>query len=180
MKKISVLLGILILSSCKNTTNFIQKEQIKKAKVSLESKSNSNVTGKVLFVQKNNVVTMEVLAEGLPQGNYAIHIHEKSDCSSPDGTSAGAHWNPTHQPHGKWGSEKGYHKGDIGNITATKNGKAKLTFKTDEWCLGCGDETKDLIGHSVIIHQKEDDFKTQPTGNAGGRVSCGGIIEILK
>ena len=69
------------------------------------------------------------------------------------------------------------HKGDIGNIEADENGIAKLLMKTDEWCIGCGDEKKDILGKSIIVHQGADDFVSQPSGNAGARISCGGIIE---
>jgi len=107
---------------------------------------------------------------------HAIHIHEKSDCSSDDGKSTGGHWNPTGTSHGKWGSPDGFHKGDIGNLTADENGKATVTLKTDLWCVGCQDDTKNVVGKAIIVHSGEDDFTTQPTGAAGGRISCGGII----
>tara|TARA_R110000868_G_scaffold291085_5_gene551452 strand:+ start:3272 stop:3844 length:573 start_codon:yes stop_codon:yes gene_type:complete len=146
-------------------------------KIALEPKSDSNVSGTVTFTQENGSVTMVAEMEGLTEGAHAIHIHEKADCSSPDGKSTGGHWNPTAQPHGKWGSPEGYHKGDIGNFTASADGKGSITFTTDEWCIGCGDETKDIIGKGVIVHAGTDDFTTQPTGDAGGRVSCAGIIK---
>ena len=149
----------------------------KEVTVKLEPKSDSNVMGTVVFKEENGMVTMTANLEGLSEGPHAIHLHEKSDCSAPDGTSTGGHWNPTGQPHGKWGSAEGYHKGDIGNIEAGADGKATLTFSTDEWCIGCGDPNKDIMGKGIIVHQGIDDFVTQPTGNAGGRVACGGIIE---
>ena len=120
---------------------------------------------------------MTAVFSGLAEGEHAVHLHEKSDCSAEDGSSAGGHWNPTAQPHGAWGDEAGYHKGDIGNFTANANGVGTITFVTDEWCIGCGDDTKDIIGKSVIVHQGTDDFKSQPSGAAGARVSCGGIIQ---
>jgi Cu-Zn family superoxide dismutase len=55
------------------------------------------------------------------------------------------HWNPTHTKHGKW-TDAEHHKGDIGNITADEKGNATMTLKTTEWCIGCGDETKDILG----------------------------------
>jgi len=146
-------------------------------KIELEPKSDSNVSGTVTFTQENGVVTMVAEMEGLTEGVHAIHIHEKADCSSPDGKSTGGHWNPTLQPHGKWGATTGYHKGDIGNFTADASGKGSITFSTDEWCMGCGDETKDIVGKGVIVHVGTDDFTTQPTGDAGGRISCAGIIK---
>lgn len=143
----------------------------------LESKSESKATGKVEFSETNGTVKLEVKLSGLTPGEHAVHIHEKADCSSPDGKSAGGHWNPTMAPHGKWGAAEGYHKGDIGNVIADENGTASISMETDEWCIGCGDEKKDILGKAIIVHQGTDDFTTQPTGNAGGRVSCGGIIE---
>jgi Cu-Zn family superoxide dismutase len=120
---------------------------------------------------------MVVDVSGLTEGEHAIHLHEKADCSAEDGTSAGGHWNPTNQPHGKWGSPEGYHKGDIGNFMADTDGNGTITMTTDEWCIGCEDTNKDILGKGIIIHEGVDDFTTQPTGDAGGRVSCGGIIQ---
>jgi Cu-Zn family superoxide dismutase len=145
--------------------------------VKLESKSESGVTGNVFFKEANGLVTMTAILNGLTEGTHAIHIHEKADCSAADGTSSGGHWNPTAQPHGKWGSEDGYHKGDRGNFEASADGKGSITMSTNEWCIGCGDANKDILGKAIIVHQGTDDFVTQPTGNAGGRVSCGGIIQ---
>lgn len=151
--------------------------ETKKIKVRLEPKSKSNVSGNVLFKEVDGIVSMVAVFDGLSEGEHAIHLHEKADCSAEDGTSSGGHWNPTAQPHGKWGSAEGYHKGDIGNFTADAKGHGTISFSTDEWCIGCGDPSKDILGKAVIVHQGTDDFTTQPTGNAGGRVSCGGIIE---
>jgi len=145
--------------------------------VALNSKSGSNVTGNVIFEQNGNLVTMVAALSGLDAGMHAIHLHAKSDCSSDDGKSTGGHWNPTAQPHGEWGSSNGYHKGDIGNVTASEDGRATKTIVTDEWCIGCGDENKDILGKAVIVHQGIDDFTSQPSGAAGTRVSCGGVIE---
>ena len=193
MKKTSIftLAFIMVLTlACKNTQKepeqkteetTTKKEEvtsnIKVIKFTLEPKSDSNVSGTVTFTEENGLVTMVAEMEGLTEGAHAIHIHEKADCSSPDGKSTGGHWNPTAQPHGQWGAEEGYHKGDIGNFTADASGKGSITFATDQWCIGCGDETKDILGKAVIVHAGTDDYVTQPTGDAGGRVSCAGIIQ---
>lgn len=165
-------------TTTKNTTtrpdNFEDK---KKVMLKLEAKSKSNVSGSVVFKQDKGLVTMVAVMNGLSEGEHAIHLHEKADCTSDDGTSSGGHWNPTGQPHGKWGATSGYHKGDIGNFTANADGNATITKTTDEWCIGCGDETKDILGKAVIVHQGVDDFTSQPSGAAGSRISCGGIIE---
>jgi len=149
----------------------------KNVSVFLESKSGSEAKGSLIFTESNGLVYLAAKFVGLTPGTHAIHIHETADCTSPDGKSAGGHWNPTFQNHGKWGDKNGYHKGDIGNIEADEYGYAKLEMKTDEWCIGCGDENKDILGKAIIVHQGTDDFITQPTGAAGARVSCGGIIQ---
>jgi Cu-Zn family superoxide dismutase len=108
---------------------------------------------------------------------HAIHLHEKADCSSEDGKSTGGHWNPTFEQHGSWGSDQGYHRGDIGNFSVDENGNATVEFETDLWCLTCDDETKNIKGKAVIVHQGEDDLISQPSGAAGSRIICGAIIE---
>lgn len=148
-----------------------------KAAAKLESRSGSSVSGKAVFHAKDGKVTMEIEVEGLTPGEHAVHLHEKGDCSAPDATSAGGHWNPTAEAHGKWGTAP-YHHGDIGNLVAGADGKAKLEFSTDLWSIG-GDPAHDVVGHAVIVHAGVDDFKTQPTGNAGGRVACG-VIAVEK
>jgi Cu-Zn family superoxide dismutase len=171
MKKgiLILLAGLLLISvSCSGE---------KEIKFDLEAKSDSKVTGVVTFKEADGKVTMTAIMEGLTPGIHAIHIHDKADCSSADGKSTGGHWNPTAQPHAKWGAQKGYHKGDIGNFTAEANGQATITFSTNEWCIGCDDETKNIVGKAIIVHQGTDDFVSQPSGAAGKRVSCGGIIQ---
>lgn len=159
------------------TIDMVKESASKTVSLTLESKSESTAIGKAEFSENNGMVSFDMKLSGLTPGTHAVHIHEKADCSSPDGKSAGGHWNPTMEKHGKWGDADGFHKGDIGNVTADENGAAKISMETDEWCIGCDDETKNILGKAIIVHQGVDDYTTQPTGDAGGRVSCGGIIE---
>jgi len=153
-------------------------EEVNTIKFMMEPKSDSNVKGTVTFTEADGKVNMVAMLSGLSAGEHAIHIHDKADCSSADGKSTGGHWNPTNTPHGKWGAEEGYHKGDIGNFTAGADGLATVEFDAkDAWCIGCDDETKNILGKGVIVHQGVDDFTSQPSGAAGARVSCTGIIE---
>ncbi|WP_282079474.1 superoxide dismutase family protein [Aquimarina algiphila] len=166
-----------------NTTETVEtvekKEEDKTITLSfaLEPKSDSKVSGKVTFTESEGMVNMVADLTGLSEGEHAIHIHEKADCSSPDGKSTGGHWNPTMEPHGKWGVKEGYHKGDIGNFKADADGTGSITFATNEWCIGCDDDKKNIVGKAIIVHQGTDDFTSQPSGAAGSRVSCGGIIQ---
>lgn len=153
------------------------EENIEVVKFKMEPKSGSSVSGEVSFTEEDGEITMVATFSGLSQGEHAIHLHEKADCSSEDGKSTGGHWNPTMEPHGKWGAEEGFHKGDIGNFEADENGNGSITFTTDQWCLGCEDDKKNVIGKAVIVHQGVDDFTSQPSGAAGARISCTGIIQ---
>ncbi len=168
MKKI-LLLFILtaLLSGC-------QRSQLE---IGLNPKSGSNAVGFALLSEKNGLVKLSVTVRGLEQGTHAIHLHEKADCSSDDGKSTGGHWNPTFAPHGKWGDNKGYHKGDIGNFEVGTDGIGRIYFETNQWCMGCEDKTKDILGKAIIVHQGADDFVSQPSGAAGARISCAGILE---
>jgi Cu-Zn family superoxide dismutase len=174
MKKLllSSFVVIAIVIGCK-TAGTSQKNQLK---LDFLSKSGSNVNGTAEFSEKNGKVTVTAKISGLKPGVHAIHIHEKADCSAADASSAGGHWNPTFKKHGKWGSAE-HHKGDIGNFTADASGNGQITLSTDEWCIGCGDTNKDILGKGLIVHEGADDFTTQPTGNAGGRVACTAIIK---
>jgi len=175
MKKIIVSFAIItaLFIGCKTNT---KSNDAKDLTITLEPKSNTKVAGTATFTEKNGKVTFLAKISGLTPGVHAIHIHEKSDCTAADGSSAGGHWNPTFKKHGKWGVEE-YHKGDIGNFTADAQGNGTITLTTDEWCIGCEDESKNVLGKGLIVHQGADDFKTQPTGDAGGRVACAGIIK---
>lgn len=155
------------------------KEEVmaKNITFTMEPKSASDVKGEVSFNEVGGTVAMTGTFSGLSEGEHAIHIHQTADCSSDDGTSTGGHWNPTNEPHGAWGAEEGYHKGDIGNFTADAEGNATVSFSTDQWCIGCDDENKNIVGKAVIVHQGVDDFTSQPSGAAGARISCTGIIE---
>lgn len=179
MKKIifSIIVILAIIIGCKTTTNSgstSQKSNL--VNIKFESKSGSKATGEASFREKNGKVTFKAKLSGLKPGIHAIHIHEKADCSAADASSAGGHWNPTFKKHGKWGSAE-YHKGDIGNFTTDEFGNGTITLTTDQWCVGCGDPTKDILGKGLIVHEKADDYVTQPTGDAGGRVACTAIIQ---
>lgn len=175
MKKLIISFAIItvLIIGCKTNT---KSGDAKILTITLEPKSNSTVSGTATFTEKNGKVTFVAKMAGLQPGVHAIHIHEKSDCTATDGSSAGGHWNPTFKKHGKWGVGE-YHKGDIGNFTADDKGNGTITMTTDEWCIGCEDETKNILGKGLIVHQGTDDFTTQPSGNAGARVACSGIIK---
>lgn len=175
MKKIVFSFAVIVALAigCKTSSN---SNDTKKLVLLFEPKSDSNVSGTATFIEKNGKVSFVAKLAGLQPGVHAIHIHEKSDCSAADGSSAGGHWNPTFKKHGKWGVGE-YHKGDIGNFTADANGNGTISLITDEWNMGSGDPTKDILGKGLIVHQGADDFVSQPSGDAGARVACSAIIK---
>ena len=172
MKKTYFLLLTLILISLLGC----QEIKVEKIKINLNAKSNSKTSGEVSLTERNGVVTLEANIYGLEPGTHAIHLHDKADCSSYDGKSTGGHWNPTFEPHGAWQNDTGFHRGDIGNFEANNQGYGMIKFSTDLWCIGCEDPVKNILGKAVIVHKGADDLTSQPSGAAGARVSCAGII----
>jgi len=136
----------------------------------------SKVRGLVRFSQTGQQVRIVAQIEGLaPGGKHAIHIHEYGDCSSPDGMSAGGHYNPENHPHGLPDQEP-RHAGDFGNLQANDKGIARLELAVNN--LSIAGHHNPIIGRAVIIHAKPDDGG-QPVGNAGGRIACG-VIGLAK
>jgi Cu-Zn family superoxide dismutase len=140
-----------------------------KAIAVLHPASNSHVHGWVTFTQMDGYVEVKGVVEGLTPGKHGFHIHEFGDFSSPDAMSTGGHFNPGHKQHGSPDDEN-RHAGDFGNITADDSGKATIEFKDKVLALSGHDS---IIGRAVIVHEKADDLKTQPSGNAGARFACG-------
>lgn len=142
------------------------------ATATLESRSGSAVTGSVRFFAVADGVRVSASVRGLPSnGEHGFHVHENGDCSSPDAMSAGGHFNPHGHPHGPQGAAR--HAGDMPSLKADATGRAETTFLLSGVGLGSG--PADLKGKAVIVHAKPDDYRTQPTGNAGGRLACGVI-----
>jgi len=154
---------------------FVQGAEPTKAIAVLHSTSGSSVTGTVTFTASGDSVKVVADISGLTPGKHGFHIHEFGDCSSTDGKSAGGHFNPTNHQHGAPDATD-RHEGDLGNIEADASGKVHLDI-TDKVLKMTGAES--IIGHAVIVHEKADDMKTQPTGDAGGRLACG-VIGVAK
>jgi len=144
-----------------------------RAEARLAPTQGNKVSGTVTFVQSG--AKMKVFAEvsGLTPGLHGFHIHEKGDCSAPDGTSAGGHFNPTGKPHGS-PEQADHHAGDLLQLVADANGNARQVSYIEGPTLGDGPEN--IIGRSVIVHAAPDDYKTQPTGNSGARQACGVVV----
>jgi len=135
----------------------------------------NEVKGNVTFKVVDGVLRVSGQLSGLkPNTEHGFHIHEKGDCSAPDGSSAGGHFNPGQSQHGNVSADP-HHGGDMPNIKSDAQGNATVDGPVSSNVnIGKGDDF-DISGHAVIVHADPDDYKTQPTGNAGGRLACGVI-----
>lgn len=142
------------------------------ARATIEAKSGSTVTGTATFTEVSGGVKVAVHVENAPPGTHGLHIHEKGDCSDPEAKSAGGHFNPGNMQHAG-PHDAQHHAGDLGNIEVKADGTGDLEITTDMLTVKPGPNS--VVGRAVVFHEKADDFKTQPTGNAGGRLGCGVI-----
>ncbi len=146
-----------------------------KAVAVLASAPGDDVAGTIWFVKAAGGVHVKARITGLAPGTHGFHIHEFGDCSAADFTSAGGHFNPMTQPHGA-PNAAARHVGDLGNVTAGADGVATIDM-TDKQLAFSG--AHGIVGRAVVVHAKADDLKTQPTGDAGGRLGCG-VIGVAK
>ena len=135
------------------------------------SPTTGNATGgSVSFRQSGDKVVVTGEVRGLkPGAEHGFHVHEKGDCSSGDGMSAGGHFNPTGAPHGNHGAGM-HHTGDLPSLKADAAGVARFSFDSSSISVGSG--ATDIVGKGLIVHKDPDDYTTQPTGNAGARLAC--------
>jgi Cu-Zn family superoxide dismutase len=131
----------------------------------------SGVEGTVTFVPARAGIRVTGEVRNLSPGEHGFHVHEFGDCSGEGARSAGGHFNPYDMPHGSPDSVQ-RHVGDLGNITADSAGTATID-RVDPMIRFEGPAS--IIGRAVVVHTQADDFTTQPTGAAGGRVACGVI-----
>ncbi len=159
----------LVLSACATQKKATQ------VTAKLISKNKSSVIGEIHFVQYSSHVVYSANVSGLkPNSKHGFHIHEFGDCSSADGKSAGGHFNPGKHSHGNPDSQI-KHVGDLGNLHSDSKGHAQFSGKQLSKNLLNSESDSFIIGKAIIIHDKMDDFKSQPTGNAGKRIACGVI-----
>ena len=146
----------------------------KQAVANLAAASGSLVSGKLTLLPMGAGVYIRGDIGGLtPGSSHGFHIHEKGDCSAVDAASAGGHFNPAMQPHGRAG-HGAHHAGDSDNLIANANGVAHVAVQVDGVSLG-GSAATDIVGRAIIVHANADDYSSQPAGNAGARVACGVI-----
>lgn len=160
-------MSVLALTACQS----MEQGTGQKASASLESRSGSSAKGTVNFVWQGNDVLVTGNFTGLkPNSEQGFHVHEKGDCSAPDATSAGGHFNPDTKSHGMPGSGSN-HAGDMPNIKSDANGNASYSAKLNGFAVNSS--SNGILGRSVVVHRDPDDYKSQPAGNSGPRIACG-------
>lgn len=147
---------------------------VTEAVAELQPTEGNSVKGEVNFKQTDSGVEVTARVTGLTPGKHGFHIHENGDCSAPDASSAGGHFNPTGTDHGA-PTAAVHHVGDLGNLDAGEDGVATYDETYDFLSLKKGDQNS-ILGRGVIVHAQPDDLTSQPTGAAGARVACG-VIE---
>jgi Cu-Zn family superoxide dismutase len=125
--------------------------------------------GTAVAEEVDGTIRVMVEAGGLPEGPHGTHVHTVGKCDAPDFTSAGPHWNPTSHQHGKE-NPQGPHAGDMPNLNLAAGGRDRTIFTLP---AGSFAQLLDQDGASIVIHANADDYKTDPSGNSGGRIACG-------
>lgn len=177
MRSIGTVLMFCLLTGSAIAQHDMQKmeETPLKAIAVVYPAKDKTVKGVITFTETEKGVRVVAHLEGLAPGRHGFHVHEFGDCSAPDFTSAGGHFNPTQMAHGA-PMDKMRHSGDLGNVIADENGVATLEWVDPVMRLS---GPNSIIGRAVIVHTNPDDLRTQPTGNAGAREGCG-VIGVMK
>jgi Cu-Zn family superoxide dismutase len=165
---VSIAAIAVLLAACQTTP-----VEGPRATAQLQPTKGNKTFGEATFEQVGDKVRVVVFVQGLKPGQeHGLHIHEKGDCSSGDGMSTGGHFNPYGKPHASHTSAN-RHAGDLPSLKANKEGRANVQVDLDIITVTAGPAS--IIGRGLIVHADPDDFKTQPTGNAGARMACGVI-----
>jgi Cu-Zn family superoxide dismutase len=145
------------------------------ATAKLEPTKGNTASGTATFTQRGDKVLVEAKVIGLaPNSEHGFHIHEKGDCSSGDGMSTGGHFNPLKKTHAHYSAAE-RHAGDLPALKADDSGTATLSVEVD--VITVTESPTSIAWRGLIVHAQADDYKTQPTGNAGGRIACG-VIQL--
>lgn len=174
----SCLAAALLFGGCAGPNTSDAVDVRPSATAELAPTAGSSAGGSVRFVQKGDLVVAEASLTGLtPNGTHGFHIHETGDCSAPDASSAGGHFDPSGSPHGGPLGEV-RHGGDLGNLKADANGHARALVQVAGISIDNGPDR--ILGRAIVVHAGPDDLTSQPAGNSGARIACGVINPSLE
>lgn len=125
--------------------------------------------GTATATQAGDAIVVRIAANGLGQGVHGAHVHTIGACAPPAFESAGPHWNPTDRKHGEQNPD-GKHRGDLPNLTAAADGSGDVEYRVEGAQLA---QMLDADGAAIVIHERADDYRTDPAGESGGRIACG-------
>ena len=169
MKQAVVVLALASLLGCQS----VRQAEGPSASAQLQPTTGNTTSGSASFTQVGDKVHLVANVTGLTPGQeHGFHVHEAGDCSSGDGMSAKGHFNPYGKPHGSPASAE-RHAGDMPALRADAGGNARIDTTLDVVSVKPGPAS--VVGRGLIVHASPDDYKTQPTGNAGARLACGAI-----
>jgi superoxide dismutase, Cu-Zn family len=128
--------------------------------------------GTATLTQVGDSIQIRIESTGLPRGPHGAHVHAVGQCTAPTFESAGPHWNPTGRQHGK-NNPAGMHKGDLPNLLIDATGRGTLEYTVAAGnMIGGAAPLLDADGAAIVVHASADDYRTDPTGNSGGRIAC--------
>jgi len=135
-------------------------------------KADGSLAARAMIWQTAAGIEVRVQAAGLAAGHYGVHLHAVGRCEGPAFASAGPHWNPTARQHGSL-NPAGHHMGDLPNLDVDEHGAGRLEFAIAGATTSGAQGVFDADGTSVVIHERADDYRTDPSGNSGARIACG-------
>ena len=165
----AAVVAVLLVGGCANSEkNARYMAGHFRAQADLRTADGQDV-GKAVAEEVDGAIRVMVETHGLPKGAHGTHVHTVGKCDAPDFASAGGHWNPTGHQHGKE-NPMGPHAGDMPNLQVGEDGTDRTIFTLPG---GTFQGLMDEDGAALVVHANADDYKTDPSGNSGGRIACG-------
>ena len=171
MRNFLPILILPVLASC-STLQSSKSAEVSEVVTADLARADGSWAGVATISRRSDGIFLSLSAEAPAAGSYGMHLHSVGKCQGPDFTSAGPHWNPAMKQHGR-DNPMGAHEGDLPNVDAGADRKITLEYKLPEFMLSGSTGLLDADGGALVIHEKADDYKTDPSGNSGKRIICG-------
>ena len=168
MYKLPMLLAVLSVTGC-STVQTAESVSVSEVASANLIRADGSAAGVATLSQRSDGLWLRIAADAPGRGTYGMHVHAVGRCDGPEFTTAGPHWNPAMKQHGR-DNPMGAHSGDMPNVTANAAGRLVIETKLTGAMFA---QVLDADGASVVIHEKPDDYKTDPSGNSGKRLICG-------